>query len=109
CSFGRLKPFSTNGGVKANFDDLYDAFFEDLDFAYLYDEAYDGIEKADIAETIGITNLAFADWFKRFGPPDTFGYSEVHPYAQDGGESDTTDDNNATSDANSDAEVDEMR
>ncbi|HEV8191410.1 MAG TPA: hypothetical protein VGP82_07975 [Ktedonobacterales bacterium] len=95
--------------VKAHFDDLYDAFFEDLDFEYLYDDAYDGIEKADIAETMGITNLAFADWFKRFGRPDTFSYTEVHPYAQDDGGTVTTDDDSSPSDANTDANIDDMR
>ncbi len=94
-------------GVKANFDDLYDALFEDLDFEYLYDDAYDGIEKDDIAETMGITNLAFADWYTRFGPPDTFGYTEVHPNAQESGESDITG-NDAASDANTDANIDDM-
>lgn len=95
-------------GVKANFDDLYDAFFEDLGFEYLFDETYDGIKKADFAETMGITNLAFADWFKRFGPPDTFGYTEVHPYAQDNGGSDTAGDSNTPSDADTDANRDDM-
>jgi hypothetical protein len=65
-------------GVPSEFDDFYDAFFKDLDFEYLYDD----IEKADIAETIGITYLAFAEWFERFGPPDSLSYPEVHPYAQ---------------------------
>lgn len=70
-------------GIEAEFEDFEDLFFEDLDFAYLYDDAYDGIEKADIAEEMGITYLAFGDWFKRFGPPDSSGYTEVHPFARD--------------------------
>jgi len=69
------------GGLEAEFGEFEDRFFEDLDFVYLYDDAYDGIEQTDIAEQMGITYLAFADWFKRFGPPDGSGYTEVHPYA----------------------------
>ncbi len=69
-------------GVEVDFDDFRDAFFEDLDFEFLYDDAYDGIEKADIAEGMGIANLAFADWFERFGPPEGSDYTEVHPYAR---------------------------
>ncbi len=69
-------------GVEVDFDDFRDAFFEDLDFEFLYDDAYDGIETADIAEGMGIANLAFADWFERFGPPEGSDYTEVHPYAR---------------------------
>jgi len=62
------------------------AFFEDLDGEYLYDDASDGIETLEIAEGMGITNLAFGEWFERFGPPETSNYTEVHPYAQDNGD-----------------------
>jgi hypothetical protein len=75
-------------GVHPNFDDFREAFFEDLDVEYLYDDAYDGIETSEIAEEMGITNLAFGEWFERFGPPETSSYTEVHPYAQDTGDSD---------------------
>jgi hypothetical protein len=71
-------------GIELEFDDFRDAFFEDLDFEFLYDDAYDGIETADIAEGMGITNLAFADWFERFGAPEGSAYTEVHPYARGG-------------------------
>ena len=75
-------------GVHPDFDDFREAFFEDLDFEYLYDDAYDGIETSEVAEGMGITNLAFGEWFERFGPPETSSYTEVHPYAQDNGDSD---------------------
>jgi hypothetical protein len=67
-----------------DFDDFRDAFFEDLDFEWLYANAADGIESAEAAEEVGMVNLAFKDWFTRFGPDgpsDT--YTEVHAYAQD--------------------------
>ena len=72
------------GGVAADFSDFRQRLFEDLDFELLYENAFDGIETGDIAETLGIANLAFADWFTRFGSPDGSAYTEVHPYAQDG-------------------------
>jgi hypothetical protein len=31
---------------------------------------------------MGITHLAFAEWFERFGPPASSTYTEAHPYAQ---------------------------
>ncbi len=75
---------SQEHGIDVDFDDFRDTFFEDLDFEFLYDDAYDGIETADIAEGMGITNLAFADWFERFGPAEGSSYTEVHPYARGG-------------------------
>ena len=59
-----------------------DTLFEDLDFEFLYDETYDGIEGTDLGETMGITHLPFAEWFERFGPPASSTYTEVHPYSQ---------------------------
>ena len=73
---------SQNRGIVVDFADFRDAFFEDLDFEFLYDDAYDGIEKADVAEGMGITHLAFPEWFERFGPPERSDYTEVHPYAR---------------------------
>jgi hypothetical protein len=32
---------------------------------------------------MGIVYLAFDEWFKRFGPPDTSSYTEVHPFARE--------------------------
>jgi hypothetical protein len=50
-------------GIGADFEGFEDSLFEDLDFEFLFDDAYDGIESAEIAEEAGITNLAFRDWF----------------------------------------------
>ena len=57
--------------------------FEDLDFEFLYDDAYDGIEKADVTAEMGIVYLAFGDWFKRFGSPANSNYTDVHPFARE--------------------------
>jgi hypothetical protein len=84
-------------GVHPDFDGFRDVFFEDLDFEYLYDEAYDGIEVSDVAAEMGITNLAFAEWFERFGPPETSSYTEVHPYARDNQENGDSDDEASSS------------
>jgi hypothetical protein len=73
-----------------DYSSFRDMLFEDLDFEFLYDEAYDGIE----GKTMGITHLPFAEWFERFGPPDGSTYTEVHPYAQpeDNGAAETSSD-----------------
>jgi hypothetical protein len=65
-----------------DFSSFRDMLFEDLDFEFLYDETYDGIERTELGEVMGITHLAFAEWFERFGPPAGSAYAEVHPYAQ---------------------------
>jgi hypothetical protein len=70
-----------------NFDSFRDTFFEDLDFEFLYDETFDGIERTDVGDAMGITHLPFAEWFERFGPTAASAYTEVHPYAQASGDS----------------------
>ena len=65
-----------------DYSSFRDTLFEDLDFEFLYDETYDGIEGTELGETMGITHLAFAEWFERFGPLASSTYTEVHPYAQ---------------------------
>jgi hypothetical protein len=46
-------------GVEADFGDIKDTFFEDLDFELLYANAFDRIEQANVAQEIGIVYLAF--------------------------------------------------
>jgi hypothetical protein len=67
-----------------DYSSFRDTLFEDLDFEFLYDEAYDGIEGTELGETMGITHLPFAEWFERFGRPASATYTEVHPYVQPG-------------------------
>ena len=66
-------------GHAADFGLLEEYLFEDLDFEFLYDNSSDGIERSAVAETIGMENLPFADWFERFGAPDNHAYAEPHP------------------------------
>jgi hypothetical protein len=47
--------------------DTYTAYtFQDMDFLFLYEYKYDGIETTEIGEQLGITSLAVSDWFKSF-------------------------------------------
>lgn len=105
-------------GIQPDFSAFYDAYFKDTDFEFLYDNKHDGIEQSEIAETMGFANLAFTDWFKRFGPPETDGYTEVHPYivsssifpysswVDDGDDDDSHEDKNDESDTNTDTNLD---
>jgi hypothetical protein len=44
-------------------------------------QPYDGIERTELGEVMGITHLPFVEWFERFGPPASAAYVEAHPYA----------------------------
>ncbi len=74
--------FAEEQDQTVDYSSLYDTLFEDLDFEFLYDETYDGIESTEPGEAMGITHLPFAEWFERFGPPASLTYTEAHPYAQ---------------------------
>lgn len=74
--------FAEEQELPVDYSSFRDTLFEDLDFEFLYDETYDGIERTELGEVMGITHLRFAEWFERFGPPANSRYTEVHPYAQ---------------------------
>lgn len=44
--------------------------FEDIDFKFLWDEQFDGIENDRVGEQTGIVNLNPRDWFKPFRDSD---------------------------------------
>jgi hypothetical protein len=73
--------FAEEQDQPVDFASFRDTLFEDLDFEFLYDETYDGIERTGLGEAMGTTHLPFAEWFERFGPPPGLAYTEVHPYA----------------------------
>lgn len=52
--------------IENPFDTFIDAYFEDTDFEYLYDDSYDGIDETELAQDMGILSLAFKDWFSPF-------------------------------------------
>jgi hypothetical protein len=57
-----------------------DEVFEDTDFEFLYDPAWDGIEshESDVTRALGMANLHPDDWFKPFRTDQP-----VHPYHAD--------------------------
>lgn len=65
-------------GVDEPFEAFIATYFEDTDFEFLFDDAYDGIDKAPmVAEMMGMTSLSFDDWFKPFSnEPERI----AHPY-----------------------------
>jgi hypothetical protein len=54
-----------------------DTYFEDLDFEFLFDNAYDGIDESETGQQLGISSLALDDWFKPFSEDPT---RIAHPY-----------------------------
>src|SRR5258706_7971002 len=48
------------------FDAFLDAYFEDTDFAILFEDRYDGIDETEVAQVLGMSSLAFDDWFLPF-------------------------------------------
>jgi hypothetical protein len=67
-----------------DFTEFIDVLFADVDFLFLYEPAYDGIDQTEIGARAGMTSLAFADWFHRFGAELDTTYGAVHPYAEEG-------------------------
>jgi hypothetical protein len=45
----------------ADYSTLRDTLFEEVDFEFLYDETYDGIESTELGETMGIARLPFTE------------------------------------------------
>jgi hypothetical protein len=62
--------------VELAYERLEGAIFEDMDFAFLFDAQYEGIEETALATEAGIVNLAFREWFDPFRPEVV-----VHPFA----------------------------
>ena len=58
-------------------EDFRNAYFEDLDFEYLFDDAYDGIDETEVGQMMGMSSLAFDDWFKPFSDEPS---RIAHPY-----------------------------
>lgn len=72
----------TDEEVEDAFDAFIDTYFEDTDFEYLYDDAYDGIEETEVAKLMGISPLAFHDWFSPFSDEPS---RTPHPYVFEDG------------------------
>jgi hypothetical protein len=63
--------------IKEILEKFIDVYFEDLNFQFLFDNAYDGIDKIEAGEMLDMTSLAFEDWFKPFSDKP---YRIAHPY-----------------------------
>jgi hypothetical protein len=72
----------TEKRLKNAFDAFIDAYFEDTDFEFLYDDALDGIEETEVAQIMGISSLAFHDWFSPFSDEPS---RTPHPYVLEDG------------------------
>jgi hypothetical protein len=59
------------------FGAFIEEYFEDLDFRFLFDDAYDGIDVAPENQALGIASLAFDDWFLPFSDEAA---RTAHPY-----------------------------
>ncbi len=72
-----LEEKSNESETENNFDDFIDAYFEDTDFLYLFENAYDGIEETQPGQVLGISSLAFDNWFLPFSDDPS---RRAHPY-----------------------------
>jgi hypothetical protein len=45
------------------FDAFIEGYFEDTDFLFLYSNAHDGIDETQVGQMLGMSSLAFDDWF----------------------------------------------
>ncbi len=67
---------------EADFGAFIDDVFEDTDFRQLFSGTYDGIEETELGKMLGMTSLAFKDWFVPFRGNNDPDCGAVHPYAQ---------------------------
>ncbi len=72
-----LEEKSDEDEAEKNFDDFIDVYFEDTDFLHLVENANDGIEETQLAQVMGISSLAFQDWFLPFSDEPS---RITHPY-----------------------------
>ncbi len=71
----------TDEEVENAFDAFIDTYFEDLDFEFLYDNSFDGIEKTELAQRIDLSPLAFSDWFSPISDEPS---RTPHPFVSEG-------------------------
>jgi len=48
-----------------------------MDFAILFEDRYDGLDETEIAQVLGMSSLAFGDWFLPFSEEPS---RVAHPY-----------------------------
>jgi hypothetical protein len=67
-------------GRKNAFDTCIDRYFEDTDVAFLFDDRYVGLDETEVAQMLGLSSLAFAEWFLPFSDAPS---RVVHPYVRE--------------------------
>jgi len=58
-------------------DDLQETLLEDLDFTFLFDDQYDGIDQTPVGQMLHMAPMSFEDWFKPFSDDPA---RMAHPY-----------------------------
>ncbi len=58
-------------------DAFIDAYFEDTDVEILFGDRYDGLDETELAKVLGMSSLAFGDWFLPFSEEPS---RVAHPY-----------------------------
>jgi Protein of unknown function (DUF2695) len=66
--------------AKNAFGAFIDEYFEDTDFEFLFEDAYDGIDETEVGQMMGMASLAFDDWFTPFSDDPS---RIAHPYVLD--------------------------
>jgi hypothetical protein len=75
---GQAQTLLETRGRAVDLGDVYEEAFQDVDFAFLFDARFDGIEESELADHLRMANLRFDDWFKPFA-----NVPYVHPYVAD--------------------------
>ena len=65
--------------IDSSFNEFIDAYFEDTDFLYLYDNKYDGIDETALRDIMGLPSLKLQDWSKPYRDGIDIN-STIHPY-----------------------------
>jgi hypothetical protein len=63
--------------IEDTLDDFRKIYFEDLDFLFLFEDEYDGIDETSVAPLLGMFSLTFDDWLKPFSDEPEW---IAHPY-----------------------------
>ena len=59
-----IKEDEDGQAIEEVLESFMDVYFEDLDFELLFDNEYDGIDESEVGQLLGMSSLAFNNWFK---------------------------------------------
>ena len=63
--------------IEEALETFIEVYFEDLDFQFLFEDAYDGIDETEVAQMLGMSSLALNNWLKPFSDEPS---RIAHPY-----------------------------